>query len=148
MLLCGALGCGACHQLTSTGLGTIGKKGGSLHSDDCGFTLTIPAGALPRDVPFAVQTVTSPNLPAIAGRVVVSKVCLVQPVIPLGAGSTVTLRFDPAKIPARVSPDDVDLRLAPSSVKEVRLQDLSVDADGGTVTAAATATGNFFATAP
>lgn len=148
LLLVNSLGCGACHQLTSTSVGTIGKDGGTLHSDDCGFTLVIPPGALPQDVPFVLQTVSSPDLPAIPGRVRVSKVCEVQPVIPLGKPAKLTLSFDPAQLPKRVAVQDVDARVAPSNKKEVRLQDLSVDAAKSQVSATTTATGSFFATSP
>ena len=142
------LGCGACHQIASTSVNTIGKDGGKLHSDDCGFTLTIPAGALPQDVPFVLQTSASPNLPSITGRVRVSKDCSVQPIVPFAKPAAVTLDYDPTQIPRQVSEGDVDLRVAPSSAKEVRLQNLSVDTNAHVATATTTATGDFFATAP
>lgn len=147
-VLLGALGCGACHQVASTHLGTIGAAGGTLHSDDCGFTLEIPPGALPQDVPFVLQTDSNPTLPPTPGRTRVSKVCAVQPVIPLGKPSKVTLTFDGALLPKSVSPEDVDLRLAPSDKREVRLQGLAVDVAAHQVTATTTATGLFFATSP
>ncbi|MBS2030609.1 MAG: Ig-like domain-containing protein [Deltaproteobacteria bacterium] len=148
LALAQVLGCGACHQVTSTSVNTIGKDGGKLHSDDCGFTLTIPAGALPQDVPFVLQTVASPNLPSITGRVRVSKDCGVQPIVPFAKPATVTLDYDPTQVPKQVSEGDVDVRVAPSSAKEVRLQNLSVDTNAHVATATTTATGDFFATAP
>jgi hypothetical protein len=148
LVLLGSLGCGACHQIASTHLGTVGKAGGTLHSDDCGFTLVIPPDALPQDVPFVLQTEANPTLPATPGRTRVSKVCSVQPVIPLGKPSKVTLDFDAAAIPKSVSLEDVDLRLAPSEQRQVRLQGLAVDVAAKRVSATTTATGFFFATSP
>ena len=147
-VLSGTLGCGACNQLTSTSVGTIGANGGTLHSDDCGFTLVIPPGALSQDVPFVLQTVASPDLPQITGRVRISEDCGVVPVVPLAKPAKVTLTYDPKKIPATVSEQDADMRVATSNHKQVRLQDLQVDTAAHQVTATTTATGDFFDTAP
>jgi hypothetical protein len=130
-----------------TEVGSLGPAGGTVKSDDCGLTLTVPPGALTSTVTITMVGTEGGETP-VPGRVVVSRVCTVLPPLGLSKPATVTMTYDPAKVPARSSATDADLRFAALAGVQVRLQELQVDTAAHQATATTLGTGGFWVTTP
>jgi hypothetical protein len=86
---------------------SIGVAGGSLPVPGGGFTMTVPAGALPQTVDFLVRPVPDP-----AGnpRVVPGTIFELTPASMIfGAPATLTIRYESSRIPAGVVEQSLQL---------------------------------------
>ncbi len=137
----------ACHKSAPPAAGTtIGPAGGTVQGD--GVTLFVPQGALASTVNLQIA-VSDTGATDVSGRVLVSRVALITPertafLVPV----TVTLAYDPAKVPAGVAAALCDLRRTGVSRAVERLSSIAVDPSAAAVSGDALALGTFFATAP
>jgi uncharacterized delta-60 repeat protein len=87
-----------------TPVATIGEAGGSAGSGD-GAEVVVPAGALAADTPVQVQVATSAAPPLPAGLLALGKVYAFAPHgTTFSRPAQVTVPFDPALLPAGVTP--------------------------------------------
>jgi hypothetical protein len=137
----------ACDEPPKPAAGTeVGPAGGTVEGE--GVTLSIPPGAL--DVAVRIQiAVSDSGAVEVPGRVRTSRVAVITPerlefLIPV----SVTLAYDPAKIPAGVATRLCDLRRTGISRAVERLSSIAVDESSAVVSGEALQLGAFFATAP
>lgn len=144
-LLLGALSCSSPGDPSVSG--KIGPEGGSFTADD--LTLSVPEGALDDIVSIKI-TVSEAGGTEVAGRVRVSKVFQVAPdTVRFLTPATVTLRYDPARVPPSIAASQVDVRHTDfSKPTPERLASINVDSAAGTVSGETNGLGTFWATAP
>ena len=99
---------GTATVLVSEG-GVIGAAGGTIVAADGAVTVAIPAGALAAATPIAVARTNTP--PAHPGLVPGSVWTIGSAAVTFAIPATVTVRYDPATLPAGLSPLRFSLRI-------------------------------------
>ncbi|MFN7131552.1 MAG: Ig-like domain-containing protein [Myxococcales bacterium] len=125
---------------------TIGEEGGQLQAD--GITVSIPAGALAEAVKISI-TISDLGAPEVADRVRVSRVYHVEPqqtkfILPI----TVTLNYDPAKVPESIPAESADVRRVDFTRAQERLNSVIVNTTAHTAAGETTNLGTFWSTVP
>jgi hypothetical protein len=118
---------------------TVGTAGGTMTvadagSDLFGATLTIPAGALPSDVPISMGSAESVEPPSGTDQAAGPAVDLQPSGTTFAMPVQVVLPYDDAQLPADATPADIQVLIVEEDGTSQVVPPLSVDAGAGTVT--------------
>jgi hypothetical protein len=101
-------GSGSPAAPSTPGPNAIGPAGGTVVAENGAARLTIPAGALATTISFTLRRAAAGSLPADA-RFVPETAWDVLPGTPFATPATLTIRYDPARVPAGIAESELRL---------------------------------------